>query len=79
MVQKNVEMMVPLKHLINFWSTLEMPVMNCEITLDRKWSEDCVIVTTNVAAEAISFLITDTKLYVSVVTLSAQGNAKLLE
>ena len=56
-----------------------MPVMNCEITLDRKWSEDCVIVTTNVAAEAISFLITDTKLYVSVVTLSAQGNAKLLE
>ena len=37
---KNVEIMVPLKHLSNFWRTLEMPLINCEINLDLKWSEN---------------------------------------
>ena len=31
---RNVETMVPLKYLSNFWETLEMPLINCEITLD---------------------------------------------
>ena len=26
---KNVEIMVPLKYLSNFWRTLEMPLINC--------------------------------------------------
>ena len=56
-----------------------MPLINCEITLDLNWSENCVIVATNVAAQATTFSITDTKLYVPVVTLSTQENAKLLE
>ena len=30
---KNVEIMVPLKYLSNFWRTLEMPVINCEVNL----------------------------------------------
>ena len=30
---KNVEIMVPLKYLSNFWRTLEMPLSNCEINL----------------------------------------------
>ena len=30
---KNVEIMVPLKYLNNFWKTLEMPLINCEINL----------------------------------------------
>ena len=30
---KNVEMIVPLKHLSNFWRTLEMPLINCEASL----------------------------------------------
>ena len=75
---KNVEIMVPLKHLSNFWRTLEMPLINFEINLDLKWSEKCVIVATNVAAQQ-TFSITDTKLCVPVVTLSTQDNAKLLE
>ena len=29
----NVEIMVPLKYLSNFWRTLEMPLVNCEIEL----------------------------------------------
>ena len=76
---KNVEIMVPLKYLRNFWRTLEMPLINCEITLDLNWSENCVIVATNVAAQATTFSITDIKLYVPVVTLSTHDNAKLLE
>ena len=30
---KNVEIMVPLKYLSNFWRTLEMPLINCEVSL----------------------------------------------
>ena len=46
---KNVEIMVPLKYLSNFWRTLEMSLTNCEINLILTWSTDCVIVSTNVA------------------------------
>ena len=76
---KTVEIMVPLKYLSIFWRTLEMPLINCEISLDLNWSENCVIVATNVAAQATTFSIPDTKFYIPVITLSTQDNAKLLE
>ena len=75
---KNVEIMVPLKYLSNFWRTLEMPLINCEINLILKWSANCVFVSTNVANQNATFLI-DAKLHVPVVTLSTQDNAKLLQ
>ena len=75
----NVEIMVPLKYLRNFCRTLEMPLFNCEINLDLKWSNNCVIVAISVATQATTFSITHTKLYAPVVTLSTQENAKLLE
>ena len=56
-----------------------MHLINCEINLDLNWSENCVIVATDVANRGAIFLITDTKIYVPVVTLSTQDNAKLLE
>ena len=71
---KDVEIIVPLKYLSNFWRTLEMPLINCEFNLILTWSKDCVI-TNSVGAG--KFAITDTKLYVSVVTLSTQNNAKI--
>ena len=71
--------MVHLKYLINFWRTVEMSFINSEINLDLNRSEICVIVATNAAAQAATFSITDTKLYVLVVTISIQDNAKLLE
>ena len=71
--------MVPFQYLSNFWRTLQMPLINCEINFDLNWSENCVIVATNTAAEATSFPITDTKLYGPIVTLSTQDNARLLE
>ena len=76
---KNVEIMVPLKYLSNFWKTLEMPLINCEINLMLTWSANCVLVSTDVANQIATFAITDTKLYVPVITLSTQDNAKLLE
>ena len=71
--------MVPIKYLGNFWRTLEMPLIDCEITLDLNWSKNCFILATGVASEGAIFSITDTKLYVPVVTLSTEDNPKLLE
>ena len=76
---KNVEIMVPLKYLSNFWRTLEMPLINCEVNLILTWSSTCVIVSTNNANQGATFTITNTRLYVPVVTLSTQENARLLQ
>ena len=66
---KDVEIIVPLKlyHLSNFWITLEMPLINCEVNLILTWSRDCVITSSEGKGK---FEITETKVYVSVVTLS---------
>ena len=66
--------MAPLKYLINLWKTLEMPLINCDVTLDLNWYENCVIVVTNIADQDATFLTFDTKLYVPVVILSIQDN-----
>ena len=73
---KDVEIMVPLKYLSNFWRTLEMALINCEVNLIWTWSSTCVITNSNGAG---TFAITDTKLYVPVVTLSTQENTKFLQ
>ena len=70
--------MVSLKYLSNVWRTLEMPLINREINLDLNWSKKSVVVATN-ADQATILLITDTKLYVPVLTLLTQDNTKLLE
>ena len=71
--------MVPLIYLSNFWKTLEMSLINCEISLQLKWSKNCILVAGTVANKNPSFEINDTKLYVPVVTLSTQENIKLLK
>ena len=73
---KDDEIIVPLKYLSNFWRTLQMPLINCEVNLILTWSKDCVI--TNSTAEG-KFAITETKLYVPVVTLSTKDKEKLLQ
>ena len=70
--------MVPLKYLSNFWRTLEMSLINCEVNLILTWSADCGIIYTDVANQIPTFTVTETNLYVLVVTLSTQDNAKLL-
>ena len=73
---EDVEIIVPLKYLSNFWKTLEMPLINCEVNLIITWLSTCVIAD---SSGAWRFEITDTKLYVPVVTLSTQVNSKLLQ
>ena len=73
---KDVEIIVSLKYLSNFWKTLGMPLITCEVNLILAWSKDCVI--TNSTGEG-KFAITETKLYVPVVTLSTKDNEKLLQ
>ena len=68
--------MVPLKYLSNFWRTREIPLINCEVNLILTWSLACVITNSTGAG---TFEITDTKLYVPVVTLSTQDKSKLLQ
>ena len=70
--------MVPLKYLSNFWRTTEMPLINCEVNLILTLSANFVIIYTKVANQGATFRITETNLYVPVVTLSTQDNAKLL-
>ena len=58
--------------------TLEIPLINCEVNIILTWSKSCVMIYTNVANQNPTFGITETKLYVLIVTLSTQDNTKLL-
>ena len=69
--------MVVLKYLNNFWRTLEIPLIISEINLMLTWSKNWVLSDT-AANQEIKFAITDTKLYLPVLTLSTQDNVKLL-
>ena len=71
MVQK---IAVPLKYLSNFWRSLEMSLINCKVELSLKWYGNCIL---SSAGTATTFAITDTKLYVPVVTLKTEDNVKL--
>ena len=74
--EKDVEIMVPLNCLSNFWRSLEMLLIKCETNLILTWSSTCVITNSTIAG---TFKITGPKLYVPVVTLSTQDNTKLLQ
>ena len=72
----NVEIVVPLKYLSNFFRSLEMPLINCKIKLNLAWKKECVLSTGD--GEAV-FIINDTKLYVPAVTLSKEDNKDFIE
>ena len=87
-IKKDVDIVVPLKYLSNFWKTLDTPLINCKVYLIWTWSENCVLtdIKTRIARgtrEAINaprnatFKKTDVKLYVSVVTLSTENDKTL--
>ena len=86
--KEDVEIAIPLKYLGNFWRSLDIPLINCEITLVLSWYKECVLVGRahrGPPAAAINsltdakFEITDCKLHVLIVTLSAENDNKLLE
>ena len=89
--KEDVTIAIPLKYLGNFWRSLDIPLINCEITLVLSWYKECVLVgrafrgPPAAAANRINsptsakFEITDCKLYVPVVTLSAENDNELLK
>ena len=70
--------MFPSKYLSKFWRTLEMPLINCEISHQLKWSKNCILVAGTANNQNPKFKITHTKLYVPVLTLSTQENINFL-
>ena len=87
----DVEIAIPLKYLGNFWRSLDIPLINCEITLVLSWYKECVLVGRAhrgppaaapafiTSPENAKFEITDCKLHVPIVTLSTENDNKLLE
>ena len=51
-----------------------MPLINCKVELSLKWFENCIL---SSAGSAATFTITDTRVYVPIVTLKIEDNAKL--
>ena len=72
----NVKIVVPLKYLINFFRSSEIPLINRKIKLNLTWKKECVLST---AVDDAVFIINDTKLYVPVVTLSKEDNKDFTE
>ena len=81
----NAKVVIPLKHLSNFWGALSIPLINCEVELILNWSKNCVLADMTrrdaqgnnpavVAPSGATFKIIDTKLYVPVVTLSKEND-----
>ena len=56
-----------------------MPLINCQINLILTWSANCILISGGSDNQVPTFVITDTRLYVPVVTLSTQENIKLLD
>ena len=90
-VGKNeTEVVIPLKHLSNFWKSLNISLINCEVELILTWSKNCVLADMTrrnaqgnnpaiVPPAEITFEITDSKVYVPVVTLPRENDIKLLD
>ena len=61
-----------------------MSLINCKVELSLRWNENCVLTSAAIGdnanatgVDSATFKITHAKLYVLIVTLSAEGNSKL--
>ena len=94
LTKNDVKIVVSLKYLSNFWRSLNIPLFNCEVELILTWFKNCMLINKSTRdadygadpvvyeidnPEDSTFQITDTKLYVPVVTLSRENDSKLLE
>ena len=93
LTKNDVKIVVSLKYLSNFWRSLNIPLINCEVELIMTWFKNCVIISKSTrdadydepidrkfdTPKNAIFQIIDTKLYVPVATLSKENDTKLLE
>ena len=88
---KETEVAIPLKSLGNFWRSLDIPLINCEVSLTLRWNKNGVITSLrrrivdqnnppnrDNSPTSATFEITECKLYVTVVTLSKDDDTELL-
>ena len=75
---KKFKIRVPLSNFCRTLS-LEMPLINCKVSLIITWSNRCFIIDNPISGQEPTFASTNTKFYLVVVTLSIQDNGKLLE
>ena len=83
---RNATIAVPLRCLSNFWRSFQMPVINCVVKLELKWTKYCVLsvggteysINEDVNVNII-FTVKYIKLYVPIETLSAKDNQKLIK
>ena len=85
---KSIELAIPLKYLGNFWRTLNIPLISCEVSLELKWNKTCVITSQQIGINldggntasptSATLTINDCKLYIPVVTLCKDDKIKLL-
>ena len=75
----NKEVTLPIKYLSNFWRSLDLALINCEVELDLKWSRNCVLIEEDDHIKGVGFTITSTRLYVPVIIFSINNNIKFLE
>ena len=94
LTKNDLKVVVPLKHLSNFWRHLDIPLINCEVELILTWFKNCALIDKSTREadygadpnvyeinnpEDAAFKITDIKLFVPLVTLSKENFIKLLE
>ena len=84
---QEIQLAIQLKYLGNFWRTLNIPLISCEVSLELKWDKNCVMTileqrdigggNRDNAPTGATLIITDCKLYIPVVTLSKDDEIKL--
>ena len=94
LTKNDVKVVLPLKHLRNFWRHLDIPSINCEVELILTWFKNCVLIDkstreSNYGANPVVYeidnpenatlKITDVKLFVPVVSLSKENDKQLIE
>ena len=94
LTKNDAKIVMSLKYLSNFWRSLDISLINCEVELILTWFTNCMLISkatreVNYGANPVVhkidnpkdaiFEITDPKLYVPVVTLSKENDTKLLE
>ena len=72
--RNGVKIAITLKYLSNFWRLLEMLLINCKVELSLSRDPNCVL--SNLVG-ALTFAISNAKLFVPIVTFSTKDNAKL--
>ena len=44
LIKNDVKIVIPLKHLSNFWRNLNIPLINCKVELILTWFKNCALI-----------------------------------